>query len=594
MKIYNLALFPIILVTITFAQKQPTTKIVKQCNAQLARQLVEQQADFSKSIADNDKRINVLIKVADYLWSVDEESARKYFAEAFQVAQNRFREKGTEPVKSGRMILSRIDYRFEVIRAVAKRDGEWSRKLSEIVLKEFDEDKEKDKRDSYDQDREVDELLRLARQVAKDNPNLALTLARRVMRYPLNRLWFSTLYTIAQNNQQLADQIYVEALAQNSNAEIFRLLFLSAYPFGQSRILGVEKQITFGNVPANFSQNPNLKRQFLLTLFKRVITLTPESTAKSLHTETPEPAVALFALNELEPTISQQFPDLLPIYSQARIHATSIVSNDILDSEKRRSESRKIFDKLFAERLEEIEKAEREGKLKDAQIVLLIIGAEKEEDYKSAETWLDKIVEEKVKEETKNFFYFQRSKLASQDNRFEEAQKFAEKVTKTQLRAVVYFDIAEAKQKNPATKSESLDALLEVYKMTQKAPETEEKAQVLLALANIYEKVDHFSALDALSGAVKTANKLENLDLFTNSTSYQIIGKGFAYYIGYDVPGFDISETFGEISKNDFQGALLQAENFTDRYIRTLAVLASVKDCESVKPIKAKPKASTK
>jgi hypothetical protein len=102
------------------------------------------------------------------------------------------------------------------------------------------------------------------------------------------------------------------------------------------------------------------------------------------------------------------------------------------------------------------------------------------------------------------------------------------------------------------------------------------------------------SALDALSEAAKTANKLENPDLFTNSTSHQIIGKGFAYYIGYDVPGFDVSETFGGISKTDFQGALLQAENFTDRYIRTLAVLASVKDCESVKPIKAKPKASTK
>jgi RNase P subunit RPR2 len=328
MKSFNLFLFLLILTaTITFAQKQPTTKIVKQCNAQLARQLVEQQADFSKSIADNDKRINVLIKVADYLWSLDQESARKYFTEAFQVAQNRFREKGTEPVKSGKMILSRIDFRFEVIRAVAKHDGEWSRKLSNIVLKEFDENKEKDKRDSYDQDREVDELLRLARQVAKDNPNLALTLVRRVMRYPLNRLWFSTLYTIAQNNQSLADQIFAEVLTQNSNAEVFRLLFLSAYPFGQSRIFGVEKQITYEDVPANFSQNPNFKRQFLLTLFKRVMNLTPESTAKSLHTETLEPAVALLALDELEPIISQQFPELLPVYSQARIHARGGAEN---------------------------------------------------------------------------------------------------------------------------------------------------------------------------------------------------------------------------------------------------------------------------
>jgi hypothetical protein len=76
--------------------------------------------------------------------------------------------------------------------------------------------------------------------------------------------------------------------------------------------------------------------------------------------------------------------------------------------------------------------------------------------------------------------------------------------------------------------------------------------------------------------------------------SHQIIGKDFANFIGYDVPGFDISQTFGEISKKDFQNAVQQAEVFTDKYLRTLAILASVKDCESVKPIKAKPKASTK
>jgi len=263
------------------AQKNPK-KPVKECNALLARQLVEQQAEESKSVAETDKRVNILLRVADFLWIADEETARKYFAEAFQIANERFREKGVEKTESKGLTVYQPDYRFNVISAVARRDAEWAKKLSGEVLKEFDEDKEKDKRGANDKDNEIRDLISIAAQTAKDNPNLALTLARRTMRYPLLDRWYFSLYQMAGNNQSLADQIYGELLAGYPNAEIFRLLYLSAYPFGQDRIFGVEKYSLGTSVPANFSPNPNLKRQFLLALFRRVMKLTPESTAKSL------------------------------------------------------------------------------------------------------------------------------------------------------------------------------------------------------------------------------------------------------------------------------------------------------------------------
>lgn len=72
--------------------------------------------------------------------------------------------------------------------------------------------------------------------------------------------------------------------------------------------------------------------------------------------------------------------------------------------------------------------------------------------------------------------------------------------------------------------------------------------------------------------------------------SKQIIGKDYAHYIGYEVPGFNINKTFYKISQKDFQGAIPQAESFSDKYLRTLAILASVKDCEKIEPL-AKPKA---
>ena len=600
MKRFPFFLIALVISTILVNAQTSGKKFLKQCNAQLARQIVEQQADFSKTLGETVRRVNVLIQVADFLWTSDQESARSYFAEAFKVAQERFREKGNEPLVQGRMILRRVDYRFEVVRAIAKYDGEWAKKLSEVILKEFDEDKEKDKRDNYDSDREVRELLGLSAKVAKDNPALALSLARRVLRYPLNNNWYFSLYQIAENNQPLADQIYGEALDNYSNAEVFRLLYLSAYPFGRQRIFGIESSTLGLTVPADFSPDSNLKRHFLLTLLRRVAKLTPESTEKSVQTSTPDSAVAVIAMNELDPVVSQQFPDLMPAFSQAKIHANSVVSNEMMELANKRDGLGKNFEKPFAEKLKEVEKADAEGKLADAQIIQLLTSAKNEEDYKALETWLDKISNEpppesnskdSPRESAKNYFYFQRSKLASKENRFEDAQKHADKISKIELRAVVYFDIAEAKQKNPASRLDSLDSLSEVYKMAQKSPDTIEKAQVLLGLAYMYEKVDHFNALDAISGAIKTANKLENPNLFTSFMSQQIIGKGIASYIGYEVPGFDINKTFYEISQKDFQGAISQAESFSDKYLRTLAVLASVKDCEKNEtPIKPKTK----
>lgn len=586
-------LFPAVFFVSAFAvhAQTPVKKPIKQCNAQLARQIVEQQADFSKTLGETDQRVNVLIKVADFLWLADEAAARTYFAQAFQVAVDRYHEKGFETKQSKGLVTVQPDYRFNVINAVAKRDAAWAKKLSDAVLKEFDEDAEKEQRSSFDKNREVGELLRVAAETAKDNPALALTLARRVMRYPLSANWFIALYRMAGNNQSLADQIYGEAVAGYTDAEVFRLLYLSAYPFGSERVFGVEKYSIGASVPAGFSPNQNLQRQFLLALFRRVMKLTPESTEKSLQTSTPESAVAVIALNEVEPVISQQFPDLMPAFSQAKVYASSIVSNEVMDEANQRDESGKSFNKPFAEKLKDLGKADAEGKLRDAQIIHLIISARKEEDYKAAETWLDKITEEAPRESTKNYYYFQRSKLASKENRFEDAQKYADKIGKIELRAVVYFDIAEAKQKNSATRLESLDSLSEVYKMAQKSPDTIEKAQVLLGLAFMYEKVDHFNALDALSGAIKTANKLENPNLFTAWSSQQIVARDFGFYTNYETPGFDINRTFYEISKKDFQGAIGQAASFSDKYLQTLAVLASVKDCEkNVETVKPKTK----
>lgn len=560
------------------AQKPPP-KPLKECSALLARQMVEQQAEASKSVVETDKRVNILLRVADFLWISDEATARKYFAEAFQIAQERFREKGIEKKEEKGLTIQLSDYRFNVISAIAKRDAEWAKKLSDIVLKEFDEDKTKDSRNEYDKNLEVEEILRLAAQTAKNNPNLSLTLARRAMKYPLIQGWYWNLFGMAQNNQPLADQVYGELLTNYPNSEVYNLLYLSAYPFGKEQIFGVEKYSLGMSVPASFSPNQNLQRQFLLTLLRRIMRLTAESTTESLQ-EIPETASAVMALDDLEPLVAQKFPDLAQMFSQAKIHANSIVAGNDLQEARNSENANKKFNNSFEVQLEEAEKAESEGKLQESQIFGLVISAKTDEQYKKSESWIDKLSEESTRSAMFNLFYFQRSKLAVKEKRLEDARKYALKVPIIEHRAVLFFDIAEAKMKEPLTKVESLDTLLEVSQIAGKAPDSIEKAQVLLGLAFMYEEVDHFAALGALSDAIKTANKLEKPNLFTSSVMQTVKGKTFTHFSSYEVPGFEVTATFYELSKKDFLTALTYATNFSDGYVRTLAVLATVKDCE--------------
>lgn len=587
----------ILLAAFTVHAQTTSKKPVKQCNPNLARQLVEQQAVESKSMTDTDKRIKVLTRVADFIWVSDEPTARGYFTEAFQVAREKSREKPVEKSLSSTFIsVQKPNYPFEVIRAVAKRDAEWAKKLTETALKDSEEilKEEKEKANPFEQDPNISETNSLAISLAEQNPAAALYFARRAMRSPLHRNWFFTLYQIAGKNRQLADQIYAELINTYSNAEVSRLLYLSAYPFASQRIMGVEKYQMGVSMPENFSPNVSLQKQFLNVFLRRVLTLTPESASLKINSNSPQAAFAVMALNEIEPIVAQQYPEFAEPFQKAKATAQTLASPEVQESVKKSEGFQKNFSRSFAERMEDLEKADEEGKLSDMQVVNLVTNAKKEEDFELAQNWLDKIRDEKVRETTTNYFYFSRSKLATKENRFDDARKHAEKVSKIEHRAVLYFDVAEARLKEPTTRLNSLDTLFEVYQMAQKAPETVEKAQVLLGLAYMYEKIDHSNALDSLSNSIKTANKLESPDLFTSFRSHQIIGKDFAVFIGYDVPGYNISETFGEISKSDFQNSVQQAESFTDKYLRTLAVLASVKDCESIKPIKTKPKAATK
>lgn len=562
------------------------------CTTDFAKFLVDQQVAESKTVAEAAKRVRILIRSADFLWKLDEPAARSYFSDAFKVASDHFKEKGFERrTEKGGLIIQTPDQRFEVVRAIARKDAAWARRLTDQLLKEAE--KSAAERDWLDKRNELFFMMALAREHITTDPELSWYLFRRAMRQPLDSHWFSALYYVAEKDRQFADNLYLELLRNYSNETPRRFLFLSGYPFGNTRTFGLERLYFSSSVPTGFGPSSNLQQQFLEAWFRRVAAYTgdPASVQKPAEENyLPEPLYMIAALKEMEPIIVERFPLLLQRYSVALAQVNAVLTdemrNNLSDREERDGRLGYGFDKL----LEEVEDADEKGKLTDGMIIRLVVGGEAktEAQFRKVEPWLDKIADEKVRAETAAYFWFLRAKLAVKELRLEEARRFAAKVPEVDHRAILWFDIAEAQLKDETEAAAVYSTLSDVGKMARQGEDSIAKARVLLGLANLYEKFNHTFALDELSDAVKGINRLENPDILATAIRRQITGKGFSYFTAMAVPGYDLESTFRVLSKNDFDIPLSNARALEDRYLSTLAVVAVAQNCTA----RPKPKAS--
>jgi hypothetical protein len=561
----------------------PGLDLQQVCNEEFARTLVEQQAAESRSVEATDKRVRMLIRSADFLWKYDQPRAREYFTEAFKVATERFNEKGFEKKEHGGGIYEQLpDYRFEVVQAIAKRDAAWSRKLTENLLKEYEQNK-KD-RDSMDQNREVNSLMRIALDNVKTNPQLSWYLYRRMMKMELDFQWFWTLFSVAGEDKAFADALYSELLVSHANATPRRVVYLSAYPFARDRMFGYESSNYGANVPEGMTPNPQLQARFIDLLLRRAEAFASDPANYERVPEQnrePEPVYIVTALQELEPIIIESFPAFIPRLNTARAKATSMLNADgrknIDEREKSKNKSKKTFEEMIAA----LEKADEEGKLTDTMILQVLISGllKTEEQFKMLESWLDKISEMEGRNKSIDYFWFLRSQLATKEKRFADAQKYALKVKEVDHQAILLFGIAEKQLEDVNDAATVYDTLADVGRMARKADDSVAKAKVLLGLAHLYEKVNHSFAISELGEAVAVANRLKDADLQSRYSMLHIRVKDMGFGASLSTPGYDLENTFTMLSKNDFSLPLSNAKAIDDKFYRTIAVIAIAKNC---------------
>ncbi|HMO82506.1 MAG TPA: hypothetical protein PKD24_17155 [Pyrinomonadaceae bacterium] len=557
------------------------------CNVEYAGFLVSQLVSESRAVREPEKRIRILIRSADFVWPFAETDARDYFTEAYKAAVAHYREKGIEDKTPSRgLMIPGTDYRFEVVRAIAKRDGAWARKLADEILAEFE--KAAKDRNEGDQSREIGLMLQMAAENAEADPDLAWYLLRRVMRYPLDQHWLFSVYSISRANPSMATALYQELLMNYRSETPRRLLFLSAFPFGRDRIFGIDKFQLGMSVPEGFAPNAELQRQFLEVFFERIQTYAanPEERLRPPDQfRQPEPVYMVSALSEIEPLVINDLPFLLPRLSAARALANSLLTEEMHRGMKGREQSTSNLRLSFDERFAQMDEAEKEGKLTDLMIVnLMFWGGKTEEQFVKLEPWLDKIRDEEVRRETTNYYWFLRAQLAIKEGRFPDAERHAAKVPEIEHRALLAFELAEAQMKSINDVSSAYQTLGQLGTVVRKTENSATKAKLLLGLSSLYEKLNPNFAIDELAEAVRVMNRLENPDMLSTQIFRQIKGKDYGFFSVFSIPGQGIEGTFRKMGEIEFGLSLSNARAIDDRFLRTIAVLAVAGNCVDREP----------
>jgi hypothetical protein len=574
------------------AQESSTPARMKSslCTRENALTIVQQQIDFTKTFDDDVPRITVLIRAADLIWPFEEKRARAAYSDAFELAIRNFKEKGDAPRREGKLLLGTADQRYTVISAIARRDPDGAKRLTDQLLK----DQQQEARDKVNKEGEVDvttpeRLLTMASSLASSNQNIALSFARESLHYSATLHLSQFLYELATRDKFVADQFYQEALAAYANAPIERLLYLSSFPFGNDREAGDMPGYTVYRVPDGFTLNPNLQRLFVQTILRRAQNFIDDPATASFGTRVSDPEEMWLALTRLQGRIQKSLPDLAPASDSARANLAAKLSPD-----SQRELRRKVDDdspgKTAGTFDEQVEAALKNPNVdrRDEQLASAILHGSKEETLDHVLAALDKISDSSLRQPLLNLLYFDRAQAAIKDQKPGEARKLAAKVDELDQRAFLYSRIAEESLKERADATQAHELLEEVLEATTKAPNTMVKVRALLSVAYLYTKFDMDRAVEVLAQAVQSINRIEKPDFSQQFVIRKIEGKTFASYASFATPGFTPENAFREIGKVDFDSTLNQASNFSDKSLRAQMTLAVVEQCFSVQPVKPK------
>jgi hypothetical protein len=561
------------------------------CTRENALEITQQQIDLTRTFDNDVRRVAVLLRASDLIWPYQQEKARATFSEAFDIATRNFKEKGDKPSREGKLVVQGPDQRYTVITAIARRDPAWAGKLSRQILQdEADEAREKAAKDQSQDARTGEKLLVAATSLLSSDPATALAFARSSLSYPATVQVPGFLFKLSAIDQGAADQFYQAALSAYAHAPMDQFLYLSSYPFARPREIGEMPVWTSYALPAGLKPNPSLQRLFVQTLLARAREFVQNPSAPIPEARFSEASQMFMALTRLELQVANSMPDLSAALQELKGSTSALLSQR---DQQRASETLAIPppQKSFAEEVDAADKLADQAR-RESGIALAIINASETESLESIEAAAARIDDLTLRVQVLSRVYFDRAQRALKEKKIDEARRLAAKVDEPDQRAYLYSQIASESIKQTKSDTQAREMLEEVLDTIAKAPNTEIKARAQLAVAYLYSSFDPSRAISVMGDAVKTINRVESIDLSSDSVRKRIEGKAFGFYTRLQSPGFSPETAFREIGKVDFDGTLYLASNLTDKSLRAMTTLALVEQClkaEAPKPKQTKP-----
>lgn len=555
------------------------------CDEQRAVALVRQQAEEAKSFEASAGQIGVLVRAADLLWPRDEEAARGFFAAAFDLATKYYRQRGDERQTEGRMAIVMPDQRFEVMRAVGRRDAAWARRLAEQTAEEAARESEGAKQPAAGQPAHglSEKLVQLALDLLAVDRATALTIARDSFRHPAGLYLPLLLYRLARTDRAAADQLFRDALASYAaTGTTHDLSYLSIYAYGIREPISRVSPWMGYEPPEGYKPDPALTEQFTRALLARadLVMKTPDQFSADTDQQQWETTQVYTALLQLERIAAERAPQLRDRIAEARSRAESAFGErarkaaegylnpgDVIGEQD-------TFEKM-AETAERAATPER----RDGHTAVIIHAAQTLEHLARLEQLAEKVSDPQVRRQLLTWLYARRAQLLARDGLFDEARRAADRVGDLDLRSVLYFEIARESIKRLEDKTRARELLDAVAAAANSAPNTAIKARTQLGVAHLLANFDALRSLEVLADAVKTVNTLENPDLAASYVIQRIEGKGFSTYGAITVPGFKLENSFSEAGARDFEGALLTARKLSDRALRATATMGLASRC---------------
>ena len=557
------------------------------CDPARAAALVREQLSEAKAFDDVGRRISVTAGAADLLWHYEREAARDLFAQAYELAVRDFREHENDPEPDAPVLTPRTDQRFAVMRAIARRDPAWARRLAEEVAEERRRASEQQAAQTSDTagrgpDGVALKTLDLAQSLLPVDRGAAVALARGTFRQPASYALIFFLFKLAETDGAAADALFREALAAYAGRSAADLIYLSVYPFALNHEPARVPVAVYYSPPQGFAPGAGLRELFLAALFRQVERKlkVPEAAPARAPYDISEQGQLLTALTTLEPHIARTSPALLERALVLKGMATAAVSERSRGQAEQFARHAREFD---AEgefgRAEKMFDAERDPQKRDFAVARLVLAARGAGEFARAEAMLDKVSDAGLRGKLASYLYFLWTRQSVREGRLDDAARLSKKVEELDYRALLSFEIAGAALKRLDDRARAAELLDAVAADALKAPDTPAKARALLGVAHLYAEFDATRAAQVLRAAVKVVNLLPNPDFSSETVGRELGNRLFTTFAVYQVPGMRLDNAFRELGARDFESALSAANEVADKYQRALAVLGLASKC---------------